>query len=85
MTNFFNSWSKAIRETFNEEPTVTKIEVWYDKQFSTWVVQRKDKAGNQIGDCEYINPKKAAVEYAKEEIKKHPNAELVIFKRDGSL
>lgn len=60
-----------------------KIEVWYDKQFLSWVVQRKDENGNQIGDCEYFYLKSDAVKYAKEIKQKHPNADLVIFKRDG--
>lgn len=65
--------------------TVARIEVWYDKQFSTWVVQKKDGKGNQIGDCEYIHLKKDAIEYGKEIKQEHPNADLIIFNRDGSL
>lgn len=30
------------------------VDVWYDHATRNWVVQRKDKDGNQIGDADYV-------------------------------
>lgn len=33
------------------------IESWYDRYTRSWVVQLKDREGNQIGDAEYVGNK----------------------------
>lgn len=33
------------------------IDTWYDRSTRSWVVQLKDREGNQIGDAEYTGNK----------------------------
>jgi hypothetical protein len=57
----------------NEEKEVAKIDYWYDKSEKSWVVQKKDKGGNQIGYADYVYTKKEATDLAaqyEKEIKK---------------
>lgn len=30
------------------------VDTWYDRHTRSWVVQLKDRDGNQIGDAEYV-------------------------------
>ncbi len=46
-----------------EKMTVTR---WYDRATRSWVVQRKDAAGNQIGDAYYAGVKSDAVKCERE-------------------
>ena len=34
-------------------PDGGKIETWYDRPSRSWVSQRKDAAGNQVGEAQY--------------------------------
>ena len=40
-------------------PAVT-VDRWYDRKARTWVVQKKDAQGNQIGDAEFSGTRKGA-------------------------
>lgn len=44
---------------------VVEIEVWWDRQQRLWVVQEKDREGNQIGDAMFEAHKRDAVYIAK--------------------
>lgn len=33
---------------------------WYDRYTRTWIVQRKDAAGNQIGDATFVHSSREA-------------------------
>jgi len=37
-----------------------KIDYWYDKYTKSWIVQRKDENGDQIGNSDYVASKKEA-------------------------
>lgn len=34
------------------------IDTWYDRHTRSWVVQLKDREGNQIGEAEYVGNKR---------------------------
>lgn len=36
-------------------------ERWYDRGSRSWVVQKKDVEGNQIGDAAYVGSKREAI------------------------
>lgn len=40
---------------------VVKIDRWYDRQSRSWVVQRLDIEGNQVGDAYYSGTKLGAI------------------------
>lgn len=42
------------------ESPVASVDRWYDRKSKSWVVQRKDFTGNQIGDAHYCGDKKEA-------------------------
>lgn len=44
---------------------INKVEYWYDKYTKSWVVQRKNKYGNQIGRADYVYSKKEALDLVK--------------------
>lgn len=48
------------------EPRTAKVEVWYDRATRSWVVQRLDADGNQIGTADYVHSKREAQALAKE-------------------
>lgn len=37
------------------------IDRWYDRHIRSWVIQRKDSEGNQIGDSVYVYSKPEAI------------------------
>lgn len=39
---------------------IAKIEIWYDRPSRSWVVQRKDAEGSQIGEADYVHSKREA-------------------------
>ena len=43
-----------------------KVEYWYDPHTKSWVVQRKNNKGDQIGNADYVYSKKEALDLAKE-------------------
>lgn len=40
-------------------PAVT-VDRWYDRHSRSWVVQKKDADGNQIGNAEYVGSRREA-------------------------
>ena len=42
------------------------IDYWYDKNTKSWVVQRKNNRGDQIGNADYVYSKEEALKLAKE-------------------
>lgn len=49
-------------------PAVT-VDRWYDRNTRSWVVQKKDANGNQVGDAVYSGTKAGAVA-AEKDLKK---------------
>jgi len=43
-----------------------KVEYWYNSDIKSWVVQRKNNRGDQIGDVDYVYTKEEAIRLAKE-------------------
>lgn len=43
---------------FDETPA--KIEKWYDRKTRSWIVQTKNKNGDQLGNAEYFGTKQEA-------------------------
>lgn len=41
------------------------VDYWYDKNTKSWVVQRKDNRGDQIGNADYVYSKKEALDLVK--------------------
>lgn len=39
---------------------ITRIDQWYDRRTRSWVVQRMDAQGNQVGDAEYVYTRREA-------------------------
>lgn len=37
------------------------IDVWYNRSARSWVVQRMDPDGNQVGDADYVYTKREAL------------------------
>lgn len=37
---------------------------WYDRQTKSWVVQRKDAEGNQVGEADYVYSREEAIRLA---------------------
>jgi hypothetical protein len=37
---------------FNEQKAVS-VRIWYDRSIKTWVIQKLDDRGYQVGDAEY--------------------------------
>ncbi len=60
-------------------PNVSKIEVYYCNDWSSWCVCFKDLDGNIIGESEYYHYKREAVISARE-FERH-GIELKIFKK----
>ena len=48
----------------------TRVDVWYDRGSRSWVVQRKDRYGNQVGEADYVGRKEHALELKGEYLKK---------------
>ena len=46
-----------------ENQDVVFIDMWYDKYTRLWVIQKKDKNGNQIGEAFYGVKMCAEIEY----------------------
>ncbi len=44
----------------------TKVEKWYDKYTKSWVVQKLDSEGNQVGRADYVYTKREASNLTKE-------------------
>ena len=42
-----------------------KVEHWYDPQMRSWVVQRKNNRGDQIGDADYVGSEREALDLVK--------------------
>ena len=47
-------------EDLKEKASITNVEIWYNRETRDWVVQAKDKDGNQVGTTEYTYHKKQA-------------------------
>jgi hypothetical protein len=47
------SYLTYLKSLLNEENVLDHINYWYDKNTRSWVIQRKDKSGNQIETAEY--------------------------------
>ena len=43
-----------------DEEEIASVEMWYDRHTTSWVVQRKDSEGNQIGSADYVYTKQEA-------------------------
>lgn len=43
-----------------------KVDYWYDSHTKSWVVQRKNNRGDQIGNADYVYSKKEALDLVKE-------------------
>ena len=43
-----------------------KVDYWYDSHTKSWVVQRKNNRGDQIGDADYVYTKEEALRLVKE-------------------
>ncbi len=43
-----------------------KVDYWYDSNTKSWVVQRKNNRGDQIGNADYVYSKKEASDLLKE-------------------
>lgn len=43
-----------------------KVDRWYDRRTRSWVIQLKDKEGNQIGNAIYVASKGEALQQEKE-------------------
>ncbi len=54
------------------------VEHWYDKHTRSWVVQKKDKEGNQVGAADYVGRKHEAESLRAEYEKKIVKEEYVI-------
>lgn len=48
------------------ETRYTEVDTWYDRYTKSWVVQRKDSFGNQVGDADYVYSKREALLLKKE-------------------
>lgn len=46
--------------------TATHVAVWYDRQTRSWVIQKKDRYGNQVGEADYVYTKQEALLLKKE-------------------
>lgn len=64
---------------------VEYIDIWYDHNVTSWVVQRKDGEENQVGRADYVYTKKEAKDYADSYREEHPEAKVRIYKRSGEL
>lgn len=53
------------------------VEHWYDKNTRSWVVQRKDKAGNQVGTADYVHSAREAKQL-RQTYEKHNMNEAII-------
>jgi hypothetical protein len=42
------------------------VDYWYDSHTKSWVVQRKNNRGDQIGNADYVYTKKEALNLVKE-------------------
>jgi hypothetical protein len=42
---------------------VVLIDKWYDRHIKMWCIQKKNKAGDQIGESFYSDKKGAEIEY----------------------
>lgn len=42
-----------------------KVEYWHDSHTKSWVVQRKNNRGDQIGSADYVGSKKEALDLVK--------------------
>jgi hypothetical protein len=42
------------------------VDYWYDSHTKSWVVQRKNKRGDQIGNADHVYTKEEALRLAKE-------------------
>ena len=42
-----------------------KVDYWYDSHTKSWVVQRKNNRGDQIGNADYVYSKKEALDLVK--------------------
>lgn len=56
----------------NEPKLAVKIDVWYDRHSKSWVVQKKDRNDNQIGDADYVYSKREALQLKKDYGFKNP-------------
>lgn len=56
------------------------VEHWYDKHTRSWVVQRMDKQGNQIGSADYVGSRKEAENLRKHHEKKNVQEAIGSFK-----
>lgn len=45
------------------DETIIFIDKWYDKHTKLWVIQCKNKDGDQIGSACYLDKKGAKIEY----------------------
>ena len=43
-----------------EEPTLEDVDIWYDRKIRSWVIQRKDAKGYQIGNSDYAYTREEA-------------------------
>lgn len=59
------------------------VDMWYDRQTRSWVVQKKDAEGNQIGDAYYTGSKSDA-QKTKESWEKelNPKQSSLVFSND---
>lgn len=44
----------------SEERIPTTVDRWYDRRTSSWIVQLKDREGNQIGQAVYVGTRREA-------------------------
>lgn len=51
------------------DETLACIEVWYDHDIKLWVVQRKNSAGDQIGEVDHYAHKRDAIARGRDYLK----------------
>ena len=49
-----------VMEVSSQHPLVDYIDIWYDRNTKSFVLQRKDDVGNQLRDAEYYPNKELA-------------------------
>ena len=62
---FFTVGGKHI-PIVEEKPDYSSVDAWYDKHTRSWVIQKKDEEGNQVGDADYIGSKEEKDNLVKE-------------------
>jgi len=50
----------ALGRTEAADPVAVFVRRWYDRRTRSWVVQKLDADGNQVGDAEYVGTRAGA-------------------------